>query len=269
MLFNVTSDVTHGSIKPDTKIMLHRHDFGEVFWVRKGTGLHQINSHSFAIQKGDVFMVRPERDAHTIRSSGTPVYYCNIAFPGYILKDIRKRYFPSWHFWGGMEEMPITYHMNDAEMEWADASIAELIRKTPNRLLLDRFLINLLYVIGVGQPDPYRTCPDWLRQACLTMQQPERFRLGVNGFAQLTHRSPQHIARLLKKFTGKTPLAILNTSRLEFAAGQLMNTEREIKDIAFACGYRSLSYFYARFRQAYKMPPHYYRALYSKAPGKP
>jgi len=255
-LFCVTRAVVTHTVERGAE----RHDFAEIFWVRRGRGRHEVNGRSLRLQRGDVCLLRPNRDTHAIRACpGYPLDLSNLSFPRTVLDDLKTRYFPSDSFWGGADPLPFHARLNEAECQWADAAIEELARQAPSRLLLDRFLLNFLYLLHACRPDPYRACPEWLRQACRSLRLPEHFRQGVPALARLTGRSPPHIARLLKRLAGVTPRGAVHAARMEYAAAQLIHTSREIKEIAGDCGYRSLSHFYRLFHTTCDATPGEYR----------
>lgn len=253
-------------VPASAKVRWYSHDFAEVFWVRQGAGIHFINGQRQAMQTGDLAMIRPDRDAHYFQASTPDFTLMNIAFPAALLNDIKRRYFNSLSFWGGTADCPEVCHLTEIEQQWLNASAVDLFNAPQKRLLLDRFLLNLICSVGAGQPDLFRACPDWLKQACATIRLPEHFPDGIQAFFRLARRSPEHVARTLKKHTGKTPSELVNSVRLEYAAAQLLTTTREIQEIALDCGYDSLSYFYMLFRKGYGMSPRRYRLTFFKAP---
>jgi len=261
-LFNATQ-VT---ISPANEGGLHAHDFAEVFWVGQGIGMHIINGRHQSMQTGDLCMIRPLKDAHKLQAQSPDFTIVNIAFPVLILNSIRRRYYDSSAFWGGADHMPGQYHLTAGEQQWLGAVAIELLRAPQDRLSLDRFLLNLLGSTGRSIIDPYRACPEWLRTVCNAIQKPECLKEGIKGFFALTHRSPEHVARTLKKYTGKTPTDMVNEARLAYASGQLLTTNREIINIALDCGFNSLSNFYALFHRTFDMSPHRYRLAYFKMP---
>ena len=245
---------------------LHGHDFAEVFWCCQGAGAQIVNSRRHVLQMGDLCMIRPIKDIHIIQGQSPDFTIVNVAFPCSIINSIRQRYYGASAFWGGDGPLPGLYHLMAGEHQWLNAMANELLNMPQNRLALDRFLLNLLASVGPSITDPYRACPAWLRNTCDRMQQPNHLKAGVRALFDLAGRSQEHVARLLKKHTGKTPTAIVNEARMAYASGQLQTTTREIIDIALDCGFNSLSHFYALFRRAFGMSPRHFRLTHFKAP---
>lgn len=251
---------------PQRVMTLHAHDFAEVFWIHQGQAIHTINGQEQEMQTGDLTMIRPCLDKHDFLSQTREFSIFNVAFPMTQLADIKRRYFDSFAFWGGTAGQPELYHLTEIEQQWLNAAGYALLHAPQARLLLDRFLLNLLCSISEGQSDLFRACPGWLKKACEAIRSPANFAGGVKCFFNLAQRSPEHVSRTLKKHTGKTPGEVVNAVRLEYAAGQLLTTTRDILELSLDCGYNSLSHFYMLFHKKYGMSPRRYRLTFFKAP---
>ncbi len=253
-------------IPPSDYDDMHAHDFAEIFWVCKGAGRHRINGQELTVLQGDLCMIRPFVDTHELKGRVPDFTIVNIAFPAIILKSIKNRYFKSMAFWGGADLLPGLYHLTDTEQQWLNAAAEEMIHAPQERLVLDRFLLNLLGSTGKSLTDPYRACPRWLHKACKEIHHPENIQGGLKTFFRLAARSREHVARTLKQYTGKTPTDVINEARIAYAAAQLLNSSFSIIEVAFNCGYSSLSYFYAMFAKKFGMTPRRYRQTYFKTP---
>ena len=71
--------------------------------------------------------------------------------------------------------------------------------------------------------------------------------------------SPNYLAHLLKKETGKTFTELVTERRLERAQELLANTASRIAEVAYASGFADEAYFTRRFRQWFGMSPRAYR----------
>lgn len=86
------------NITSSQDLSLHSHDYAEILWVEKGTGIHHVNGHQFRLSPGDLIMVRP-KDRHTFSSSGKGIVIVNVAFPVETLDYFRQRYFEWSNLW--------------------------------------------------------------------------------------------------------------------------------------------------------------------------
>lgn len=84
-------------------------------------------------------------------------------------------------------------------------------------------------------------------------------KLTMEHLCDLIHVSPQHLCRIVKSNTGMRPMEYINEIRIQNAKELLKNTNENIQQIAFACGYDNYNYFYRTFKATTKMTPMIYR----------
>jgi AraC-like DNA-binding protein len=82
--------------------------------------------------------------------------------------------------------------------------------------------------------------------------------------AELVHMTPQGFSRYFRGATGRTFVSFVNAMRIMKACQLLVNTDQEIGDIAFECGYANLSNFNRRFAELKQMAPRDYRHQHSR-----
>jgi AraC-like DNA-binding protein len=84
--------------------------------------------------------------------------------------------------------------------------------------------------------------------------------IAVADAASAVHLSPNYLAHLLKKETGKTFTELLTERRMEHALDLLAHTSSRIDRIAQASGFADQAYFARRFKQRYGQSPRDYRS---------
>jgi AraC family cel operon transcriptional repressor len=109
--------------------------------------------------------------------------------------------------------------------------------------------------------------PDWLADALPQFGKPEHFAEGTAALARLAGRSPEHVAREVRRWTGKTPTDLLNEARLVWAARRLAAGDARIVNLAIDCGFESLGHFYVLFKKRFGLTPHKYRMDSAKITG--
>jgi len=77
----------------------------------------------------------------------------------------------------------------------------------------------------------------------------------VAALAALCGISDQYLRTLFKNFTGQTPVAYINTLRLEQARELLQSGGVTVAEAAEACGFESPGYFARMFKKRYNMSP--------------
>lgn len=91
--------------------------------------------------------------------------------------------------------------LSESLFEWLDRGAAGLRNSPESRLALDRFLMNLVGELSTMLANPYRRCPAWLQEAAAELErQPEHLKLGSRALAVLAGRTPEHVARELRRF---------------------------------------------------------------------
>lgn len=79
--------------------------------------------------------------------------------------------------------------------------------------------------------------------------------LTIEGLAQECHLSPSHFRKIFQEIMGTSPLAFLNSTRIDEACKLLRSTELNVLEIAERVGYRSISSFNRQFRSLLGMTP--------------
>ena len=74
--------------------------------------------------------------------------------------------------------------------------------------------------------------------------------------------SREHLARVFRKYLGKTPCYFLNERRLAYASGLLRLSNLPIAEVAAEAGFNNVSHFYHLFRAVYSQSPGNFRAAY-------
>ncbi len=82
--------------------------------------------------------------------------------------------------------------------------------------------------------------------------------------AELVAMTPQGFSRFFRATTGRTFVSFVNVMRIMEACRLLVNTDEDIIDIAFQCGYANLSNFNRRFSELKHTTPRDYRTQHSK-----
>lgn len=86
--------------------------------------------------------------------------------------------------------------------------------------------------------------------------------VSVRKAASLIHLSESAFCKFFKKTSGKTFSDYVNEIRVAHASGLLTETDKPIANIAFECGFESLTYFNRVFLKKKKMTPGKYRNLF-------
>ncbi|WP_028216532.1 helix-turn-helix transcriptional regulator [Paraburkholderia oxyphila] len=92
-------------------------------------------------------------------------------------------------------------------------------------------------------------------------------KIALGDAANAVNLSPNYLAHLLKKETGKTFVELLTQRRLEHAIELLAHSTSRIEQIAHLCGFPDQAYFTRRFKVRYGRSPRDYRASVRQSQG--
>jgi AraC-like DNA-binding protein len=85
--------------------------------------------------------------------------------------------------------------------------------------------------------------------------------INLDKIAELVHMAPASACRFFKSSTGMTIFEYLNKIKIDYSCRLLLNTDLNIVDISYDCGFNNLSHFNKQFRKFIGKTPTQYRKL--------
>lgn len=245
----------HCRMRPILPVPPHIHDFHEVFWVEDGGGVHLINGTRQPLRAGQLMLIRP-RDAHCFEGAAT---FTNVAFASSRWERLTRHYVSAPV--RGPRCLPRAITLSPFDQRELGSLALELAGGNRGALTTDRFLLKVLALLsGAPRTSPLRRAPPgWVATVLQTVSGEPRHFQSTRSLAALAGYSPEHVARALRRFTGRTPTEVINEARMIYAARRLTDGEDDILTIALDCGFQSLGHFYRLFLRAYGMPPDAFR----------
>jgi AraC family cel operon transcriptional repressor len=245
---------------PRERFPVHTHDFAEIFLIEAGSGYQIMNGARLGLEKGTLCIVRPS-DAHSLHAGPQGFTLLNLAFPACYAQEIEDRYFSGDAADSGIgEPRPVSSVLQADALVQAIRIFSEVSENPRNRFMLDRALMNLFYLMKPPFADALaQGAPDWLHKACLAIRSPARLAGGLPEFVRLAGRSPEHVARELKRYAGKTPTELISDLRLDLSAKLLCITQLSVLEVSLECGFENLSWFHRCFRNRFHATPLNYR----------
>ena len=83
--------------------------------------------------------------------------------------------------------------------------------------------------------------------------------IDLNEIAEVAHMAPASVCRFFKKASGLTIFEYLNKIKINYACQLLLNTDQNIVDISYDCGFNNLSHFNKQFRKFIGATPTQFR----------
>lgn len=237
----------------------HTHDFFEFFCIDAGQGVHHINGQAIPLVAGQLVFVR-DRDRHGF--SGQGLVISNAAFPRPTFKRLANRYFAGQPaFYNERSSLPYTQVLDPVLHAWFKERMDRLAVSSKDVLETDLFLLDVFRrMSGARAMVPGRMeAPAWVASVCEASRRPDLFVRGTRALAEWAGRTPEHVSRELKRWTGRGPADWIAEARLQWAAQRLTTSAATILEISLECGYESLGHFYGVFKRRYGLTPRKFR----------
>jgi len=239
---------------------LHTHTFYELFWVEDGAGRHIINGESRLLEKRKIVLVRAT-DCHTfLADHGAEIAINNFAFPTELWLHFRRRYYKDGKVLFSAPSLDAREFLLSVEqLAELQRSARDLREGKRNRLVVERFLLDVLGILANQNPSSRPGIPPWISQLCDEIRRNPPMEGGPREIARMAGRSHEHLSREFRRYLGRTPTEILNEERMAQAAHMLLMTDKKIIDIALDCGLSNLGHFYKLFHAQFDQTPHDFR----------
>lgn len=265
--------ITHGTVSQPMPPQPHDHNFDEIVIILNGSAVQYINSESYPVSAGDVYIVKGESIHYFSEQQDFRVF--NIGFQPWVLNDFsrliaktpgyaalfnaepayRKQSRFSQHLHLDAQQLhtlkKLLYALKDAfEADSNDLVVTALFMQ------ITGFLCYAYQKIAYKEKhqNPYTSLTDYIDQnftSTITLDDLSRY----SGF------SKNGIIAIFKRFYHMTPIQYINTLRVYRAEDLLRSTNMPITQIAFECGFNDSNYFTRTFRGINGMTPRDFRNL--------
>lgn len=264
----------HARYLPQT---FHTHNFVELFYVFKGSCIHDCNGKKYLLSDGD-FCFWQHNIPHQIQvtSNMDDFLAVNILLPLEILNsifhsilednNIISQYFSSILYGQTDHPMIIFHTQSDLEVkEILCILYKESIMKHPyyQSMMYSELIKLFTYLLRnhathvftdntSSKPDSFLPVLQYIQNSYTNVS--------LHEVCELYHYSPAHLSRLIKKYTGNTFSQIITNKKMKQAEYLLSHTQLSITSIAQELGYHDASHFSTIFRKYHKKSSGQYRA---------
>lgn len=253
---------------PDFRMTAQCHEFLEIFYVLKGSGVFHIDGRRHPARHSDILIV-PAGRVHRIEDDpAEPLALYGICIAPQV-----------WR-----QEPVLIEHLPSGRLS-AGKLLAARVRADLRQLLFEQTLtrpgrctlalglaLQLLALLA-------RSCLDATPLVSPAGSASDHRQAVVRYVADLSHRffeatdldhvaaelgmSRRRFTHLFRLATGASWSAYLTQLRIDYACQLLRETSRSILAIAFECGYEDLSSFYRAFKRQKGMPPRAWRGRHA------
>ena len=256
---NGDEDIVVKYRKASEPVKLHSHDYSEIVFVVKGTGVHIIGDREYPFSDGGLFFI-PSDVGHMI-TFGTETEYYDILVNNQAL---------------GEEESILCQNGSEITAgcsEGAYTKMCEVFAMAYNEYdgefsqscqvlyaLLSIIFVFLKRYCGTADSDKVRAqkhiaLPQILDYINTHYRQP----IKMYEIAQMYHYSPNYFSKFFRRNFGISFYEYVHKKRIESAMEYLKMCDNTVEEIGHAVGYSNVNEFYKMFSQYTDMTPAEYR----------
>ena len=248
----------------------HRHDFFEVLYLHKGSGVHVIDSNRYRIEPPCVFFLSPGQ-AHKLELSNDIEGYIFIFTPEFYLinRVNQNRLIEFPFFYTILQNNPPLILKNGEDNRFLRSlfkqGAQEALKRGGENTEVLRSLLDLiltfcanLYPEDAGLMNKGRGHLMVKRFYQLVEENYQR-NLTVNEYANLLAVTPNHLTQTLKQLTGKTSMDIIKSKQILEVKRLLVHTNMGVTEIANMLNFADQSYFTKFFKKETGLTPLVYR----------
>lgn len=245
----------------------HGHDFFIVLIITRGSGIHNIDFHSYNIEPGTVFFLSPGQ-VHNWQLSEDVDGYITFFTKEYFLLDFT---------FNKLNRFPFFYtHLNSPYLKLDEEAVIETIaafsaieKEYQGRKHLYNDLIRMnLYMLlvlfervykqkSLAEHSPFHLLQ--LNKIENLIDEHYKEHIGVTEYADMMHITVKQLSTLCKKLLNKTPSDLIQARVILEAKRLLIHSDQSVSAISELLNFNDYSYFIRLFKKVTNMAPEQFR----------
>ncbi len=249
---------------------LHFHDSYEIVFIKNGSGKITIEGNEVNYNDGVLVFLGPYIPHFGFSNRTFKDNYEIVIHFGDVFVEQRLKLFPEFRDLLPLIQKSKQFLIFDAELkEELTLLFKEIINMNPTMQLISLF--NLLYELSKAVPQKKLIKKDVSKRYAQNKQVKKIFefinknyqhKISTKDIAMHVGLTTNSFCRMFKALTKKSFITYLNEYRINRAMKLLEETDDNISEIVYKCGYENLSYFSKTFSQLKGCKPIEYRKNY-------
>lgn len=230
---------------------LHWHEYYEIEYIMSGHGVYIIDGVEYEFSPNSLIFV-------------TPVDFTSIKHTGEDIKIINISFSEDW-----ISEKIINSVSNHAVVHGFDPY---LCKKIHEELLCDkkfsstnvRFLLGSVLIETMRKNTAKEKTLSYNKNSVVSdmltyVHSHFRDNPTLSDLSEHTGLSPNYLSKIFHSHIGMTFKAYTNELKLKYASVLLKQTDADVSDICFSCGFNTFAHFFRAFREKYGTTPKNFR----------
>ena len=241
--------------------VLHDHAFFEIFYMLDGDISHKLNGEIQLLHRGDLLFLRPSDKHIFLREENNRCRHRDVI--------LRKEFFKAiCDFLNADLYESFVSGKTHKKFSLSEEKISEyeknFLKITKESVLKNNSGITLslakaqcteLIAMLLKNDTGEKTDSDWLTSLIDRLSDPAYVSRSWDEILSPFFYSREHICRVFKAKTGKTPTEYLNEQRMIVALDRLTYSQDTILSVCMSLGFSSVAYFNSLFKKKYGISP--------------
>lgn len=250
---------------------LHHHVEYEIFYLKEGFGTFYIENEKYQIKAGSILFIEPNTNHCFTDTSENFLYYSIVFKPaafGPENDSCRST----------LDQIKISTFINlpDYLIEKIEYITEKNKQKSVGLELQTRTVLYLIFyhIIESKQYMQFKKMVTNMdshsmavQSVCKYIQAHYSEKIDYDEILEQTNYSKSQFIKIFKKETGMNVTDYINNFRIERACLEILNSDKNITEIAIACGFNNIQYFSKRFKETMNCTPKEYKTNASTVMG--
>ena len=252
---NTVFDIQKKTLDRDYPV--HWHNYFELEYVIKGSGIYTIDGVSYNLEPGMLFFLTP-LNFHSLVDSDVELY--NISFIGSVCDE---------KYLSLITNIPsITCKASGHDRIFFDAIFEELLLNNKKSDIYPLYLNCIIAKLSQLVTYSSNTTPEFYQKAILYILANFRSDITLNDIATHTGFTPTYFSKLFKEQIGSTFKNYLLTTRLEYAKKLILFSNMTIQQVCNESGFDDYANFIKQFKKHFEHSPTHYKSIYAQNPAR-
>ncbi|MBQ7821911.1 MAG: AraC family transcriptional regulator [Clostridia bacterium] len=250
--------------KDQARYINHYHTETELGLILSGNGEYMLGNKRYCVGPGDLLIIR-SNEQHCIPSIASDTFTSfNIQLSSYYLWNICSDYIPLNKIQAlSNPNIPIVQRITDDNIILCFKKLAELYKSEDTADIFNTRIEVIKAINMIAEMiDTDDTCNGpsvaglrHIQKATDFIKQNYQRPISLDDIAKSAAMSRSYLSSTFKTVTGVSPYNFLSATRIEKAVELLKDTDKTVMDIAFECGFTSLTSFNKLFKQLIGITP--------------
>lgn len=222
-------------------------------YILKGKGTYYVDHTAYSLKEGNGFLIKPGVTTLYVADEKDPWEYCWVGFDGTHAKTVLQ----TCGFVNN--NLIFTDKSNGAFRNYIVALIQDFTEGKGNEYSFIGQLYLCFSAMHSNEHSSVQIHEKYILKALDYIHHNYTYEIRISDLANYVSIDRTYLYKLFMNYQGVSPQQYLIQYRLTIAGELLMNSDLNVTEIAYSCGFKDAPSFNKHFKKYFKMPPLQYR----------